>query len=335
MIDTRLCFDDVIRAAGVLQGVAHRTPVLTSRTLDAAVGQQVFLKTENLQRSGTFKFRGAYHAMARLGPAAIRRGVCTVSSGNHAQAVALAASLLGVPAVVLMPDDAPAAKEAAVRGYGADVVLYDRQSMPQWQAGELLQQERGLPFISSHDHPDISAGAGTAAIELLDDAGPLDVLVAPVGGGGGMAGYATVMRARCPDAEVIAVEPGTSGLLAASLAAGERVERSVPATIADGMALTRIGELPFAVLRERVDRVVGVTDDEIRQAMTFLFERLKLVVEPSGAAALAAVLSGAVAPAGRRIGVVVSGGNVGAAAFSALLTPAPAPAHRSRGHSLS
>ena len=314
-----LTFAEVDRAEAVLHGVANRTPVLTSRALDAMTGAMVLCKAENFQRTGTFKFRGAYNAIAALPVEERRRGVCTVSSGNHAQAVALAAQLHGVPAVVVMPSDAPTIKRAAVEGYGAEIVTYDRWAMPQWQAGEQLQQERGLPFISSHDDPLISAGAGTAMLELLDDAGPVDVLVSPVGGGGGLAGYATVLRSRHPAARILAVEPTASGLLAASLAAGQRIERPVPRTIADGLQLTRIGELPLRVLKDMVDEVVGVTDEQIVRAMQFGFERMKVVLEPSGAAALAAVLTRGSLVAGQRVAVVLSGGNIGVEAFSAIL----------------
>lgn len=302
-----------------LRGVVHRTPVLTSRTLDDAADATVLCKAENLQRSGTFKFRGAYNVLASMDPDERARGVCTVSSGNHAQALALAAALLDVPAIVLMPSDAPDSKVAAVRGYGAELVTYDRAAMPQWEAGERLQAERGLPFVSSHDDVRLSAGAGTAALELLHDAGELDVLLAPVGGGGGMAGYATVLHELQPAARVVAVEPASSGLLAASLAAGRRVDRPVPQTIADGLQLTRIGEVPFTVMSELVDEVVPVTDDEVVAAMAFLFERLKTVVEPSGAVALAAVLAGKVDAPGARVGVVLSGGNVSSRRFCDLV----------------
>lgn len=302
-----------------LAGVVNRTPVVRSRTFDQECGAQVLVKAENFQRTGSFKFRGAYNTLAALPEATRTRGVCTVSSGNHAQALALAARLLGVPAVVLMPEDAPPLKLAAVRGYGAEVVTYDRSSMPQWQAGEHLQQERGLPFVSSHDDPLISAGAGTAVLELLEEVGDLDVLLAPVGGGGGMAGYSSAMRARQPHARVVAVEPTVSGLLEATLAAGRRVDRPVPATIADGLMLTRIGAVPFEVMKETVDEVVQVTEAEITRAMRFLFERMKLVVEPSGAVAFAALLAGGLDVTRQKVGVVLSGGNVTPATLARLI----------------
>jgi len=249
--------------------------------------------------------------------------VCTVSSGNHAQAVALAARELGIPAVVAMPGDTPAAKMDATTGYGAEVVTFDRYVVAQREAGARLQAERELPFVSSHDDPRISAGAGTAMLELVEDAGPLDAVVAPVGGGGGLAGYATVATALCPGVRVVAAEPDASRILSRSLAAGRRVELPVPRTIADGQQLGVLGRFPFEVLRRLVDETVSVA------AMRLLFDRLKLVVEPSGAIALAAALSGRSDLAGRRVGIIVSGGNVGADRFCDLLadgaTRAPPP----------
>jgi threo-3-hydroxy-L-aspartate ammonia-lyase len=245
--------------------------------------------------------------------------VCTVSSGNHAQAVALAAAESGIPAVVSMPSDAPATKVEATRGYGAEVVLFDRATTSQYEAGEQLRQERGLPFISSHDDPRIAAGAGTAALELLADAGPIDVLVAPIGGGGGIAGYATVVKSLAPDAVVIGAEPAESQLAARSLAAGRRVRVEQFDTIADGQRLPILGEFTFEVIRDRVDAAVPVTDAEIVEAMRVLFERLKLVAEPSGAIALAAVLAGKVDVGGKRVGVIVSGGNIGVDRFRKLV----------------
>lgn len=310
---------DVIAAAARLEGVARRTPVLTSRTLDELVGATCHLKCENFQRTGTFKFRGAYNAIAALPEEDRARGVCTVSSGNHAQAVALSARLHGAPAVVMMPHDAPSLKVAAARGYGAEVRTYERDSLPQYVAGEKVAADTGMTFVSSHDDPMIVAGAGTAAVELFADAGPLDLLLAPVGGGGGLAGYATVAKAQPKPARVIGVEPSASGLAAASMAAGELLERPVPATIADGQRLTVLGDLNFAIMRESVDDVVGVGEDEIVGAMHFAFERLKIVLEPSGACSLAAVLSKKVDLSSGRVGVVLSGGNIGTDRFVQLI----------------
>lgn len=310
---------DVEAAAARLDGVARRTPVLTSSTLDELTGATVHLKGENFQRTGTFKFRGAYNAIASLSDSERAAGVCTVSSGNHAQAVALSARLHGVPAIVMMPHDAPKLKLAAVRSYGAEVRIYDRDSLPQYVAGERVAAETGFTFVSSHDHPSIVAGAGTAALELFADAGPLDLVFAPVGGGGGLAGYALVAKEQTDPPRVIGVEPSASGLAAASMEAGELVERPVPATIADGQRLTVLGDLNFAIMRETVDEVVGVSEEEIVDAMRFAFERLKIVLEPSGACSLAAVLSAKVDLAGRRVGVILSGGNIGTERFIQLL----------------
>jgi len=325
---TELTVDDVARAADVLAGVAHRPPVLTSAALDTRASGTVLCKAENFQRTGTFKFRGAYNAIAGLSESERRHGVCTISSGNHAQAVALAARLLDVRAVVLMPADAPTVKRAATAGYGAEIRTYDRGSMPQWQAGEQLQAQTGLTLISSHDAVPISAGAGTAAMELLDDCGPLDILVAAVGGGGGLAGYATVAKARHPQTRIVAVEPAGSRLLTNSLAAGQRVEQPVADTIADGLRLSRLGALPWHVLSQTVDEVAAVTDAQIIAAMRFAFERMKIVLEPSGATALAAIHAGIVDVTGQRAGVVLTGGNVDLEVFSTLMartSPQPEP----------
>ncbi len=303
----------------MLRGVANRTPVLTTRTLDRLLDATVHLKCENFQRTGSFKFRGAYNKVASMPESERADGVCTVSSGNHAQALALVARELGIPAAILMPDDAPPAKIEATKGYGADVELYDRFSMPQAEAGRRFREERGLPFVSSHDDPMISAGAGTAALELFEDAGPLDVLVAPVGGGGGITGYATVAKELDGDTLVVGVEPSASGVNKLSLLAGRRVEIDVPATIADGQQLTIPGRYPFEVMQKRVDDIVLVDDAEIVSAMSFLFERVKVVTEPSGAIGVAALLAGKLDVKGRRVGVMVTGGNVGVERLGALL----------------
>lgn len=321
MSDPLVTIDDVRAAAAVLDGVANRTPVVTSRTLRDRLGvASAALKCESFQRSGSFKFRGAYNLLSGLGDDERAAGVCAVSSGNHAQALSLAASLLGIRAAILMPEDAPAAKMAATRGYGAEVVTYDRYSMPQVEAGRRFQQERGMTFAPAYDHPRTMAGAGTAALELWEDAGPFDVVVAPVGGGGGLAGYATVAKALGPDTRVVGVESAASGVNKQSLEAGARVQVPVPRTIADGQALTTPGELTFEVIRRTVDDVVLVEDDDILEAMAFLFDRMKLVTEPSGAISVAALLAGRVPDIeGKRVGVIVSGGNVGLARFLDLM----------------
>ncbi|CAL9658469.1 L-threo-3-hydroxyaspartate ammonia-lyase [Streptomyces sp. enrichment culture] len=312
-------FDDVRDAAARLAGVAHRTPVLTSRTLDARVGAEVFVKCENFQRVGAFKFRGAYNAASRLSPEQRAKGIAAYSSGNHAQAVALAARELGTTAVILMPEDAPRAKREATAGYGAEIVTYDRYTEDRAALGAALAHDRGLALVPPYDHPHVIAGQGTAALELLEDTGPLDALVVPVGGGGLIAGSAVTATALHPAVRVIGVEPEAGDDTKRSLAAGERVTVPVPRTIADGQALSTPGEITFAVNRRLVDAVALVTDDEIVRAMRFAFERLKIVLEPSGATALAALLAGRVENPPRRIGVIASGGNVDAARFGTLL----------------
>ncbi|GAA0802365.1 pyridoxal-phosphate dependent enzyme [Spirilliplanes yamanashiensis] len=310
---------DVRDAATRIAGVAHRTPVLRSRTLDALAGAEVYLKCENLQRVGAFKFRGAYNAASRLTPQQRARGIAAYSSGNHAQAVALAARELGTTAVILMPEDTPVSKRDAVAGYGAEVLTYDRYTGDRVALGEALAAERGLALIPPYEHPHVIAGQGTAALELIEEVGELDALVVPVGGGGLMAGSATAAKALLPGIAMIGVEPAAGDDTKRSLAAGHRVAIPVPRTIADGQAADIPGELTFSVNRRLVDDIVLVGDDAIVEAMRFAFDRLKTVVEPSGATGLAAVLARAVP--GRRVGVVLSGGNVGAARFAELVGP--------------
>ncbi len=302
---------DVLAAAERLEGVAHRTPVFSSRTLNEMTNATVFLKGENFQRAGSFKFRGAFNRISLLTADERAKGVCTISSGNHAQALALAAALSGISAEILMPEDAPTAKRKGTEGYGAKVFSYDRHSMSQLEAGRRFQAERDMMFISSHDDPLIMAGAGTAALELFVDVGELDLLLAPIGGGGGMSGYATVAKALYPRTNVVGVEPAASQLAKKSLEAGLRVENPVPRTIADGQQLTILGVNTFEVIKERVDDVAEVSDEQIVSTIEFLHERMKVVVEPSGACALAAVHSGVIDAAGKRVGVIVSGGNLG------------------------
>ncbi|MGY1455661.1 pyridoxal-phosphate dependent enzyme [Streptomyces sp. SS8] len=311
--------EDVRDAAARIEGVAHRTPVLRSRTLDSLAGAEVFLKCENLQRAGAFKFRGAYNAASRLSSGQLARGIAAYSSGNHAQAVALAARELGTTAVILMPEDTPRSKLEATAGYGAEIVTYDRYTGDRVALGEALAAERGLTLIPPYEHPHIIAGQGTAALELIEEVGELDALVAPVGGGGLIAGSATAAKGLLPGIRVIGVEPEAGDDTRRSLEAGGRVSIPVPRTIADGLAAETPGELTFSVNRRLVDEIVPVDDDRIREAMRLAFERLKTVVEPSGAAALAAVLAGRPDPLPRRIGVIVSGGNVGAQRFAELL----------------
>lgn len=319
---------DVRTAAARLEGVAIRTPVLRSTTLDTWTGGELLLKAEHLQRMGAFKFRGAYNAVSALDDTLRARGVCAYSSGNHAQAVALSARLHGTRATIVMPADTPAVKLEATRGYGAEVVLYDRYTEDRAQVGRRLADERGMTLIPPFDHADVMAGQGTAALELIEDTadgGPLDVLVVCVGGGGLISGCATAAKALSPTTRVVGVEPAARDVARRSLATGELVVAPVPTTIADGQQGDRLGALTLAVMRERVDEVVAVTDDEIRAAMRVLFDRLKQVVEPSGASALAAVLAGAIDVRGKRVGITLSGGNVGLERFVALMADAPHP----------
>jgi threo-3-hydroxy-L-aspartate ammonia-lyase len=315
-----LSLDDVRAAAERLAGVAHRTPALTSRTLDEHTGATVFLKAECLQRGGAFKFRGAYNMISALEPGQREHGIVAYSSGNHAQAVSLASRLLDTSATILMPADTPAAKLDATRGYGAEVVTYDRYTEDREALGAALSEERGLVLVPPYEHPLIMAGQGTAAIELLEDVPDLDLLLVPVGGGGLIAGCGTAAKALRPGIHVVGVEPEAGDDTRRSLAAGERVRIPVPRTIADGQQADIPGELTFAVNRQVVDAIVTVSDAEIVDAMAFLFDRMKLVTEPSGATAAAALLARRVpGAAGARIGVVISGGNVGAGRFAELM----------------
>jgi threonine dehydratase len=311
--------EDIRTAARRLEGVAFRTPVVTSRTLDGVVAGSVFLKAENLQRAGAFKFRGAYNRIASLEPEELARGVAAFSSGNHAQAVALAASLLGSRAVIVMPEDAPASKLAATRGYGAEVVTYDRWSEDREALASGLAAERRLTLVRPYDDPFVMAGQGTAALELIEEAGDLDLLVVPVGGGGLAAGCATAAKSLLPSIRLVGVEPEAGDDTRRSLEQGERVSVEVPRTIADGLGAWTPGELTWEVNQGLLDEVVTVSDGELVDAMRFAFERLKLVLEPSGAAALAALLSRKIDVAGLRIGAVLSGGNVDAGRFRELL----------------
>ena len=320
MAGVSLSLDDVRAAAERLSGIAHRAPVLTSRTLDERTGSTAFLKAECLQRGGAFKFRGAYNMISSLGPEERERGVVAYSSGNHAQAVSLAARLLDTSATILMPADTPPAKLDATRGYGAEIVTYDRYSEDREALGAALAAERGgLALVPPYEHPLIMAGQGTAALELLEDVPGLDALLVPVGGGGLIAGCATAAKALRPGIRVIGVEPEAGDDTRRSLEAGERVRIPVPRTIADGQQADIPGELTFAVNRQVVDTIVTVSDAEILDAMAFLFDRMKLVTEPSGASAAAALLAGRAEAGGARVGVIISGGNVGAARFAELM----------------
>lgn len=315
---------DVRAAAERIAPHVHPTPVLTSRTADALAGARLFFKCETFQRVGAFKARGAFSRLTLLSEAQRRRGVVAFSSGNHAQAVALAARDLGVPATIVMPDDAPALKLAATRGYGAEVVLYDRRNEDREAIARRLVEERGVILVPPFDDEAVIAGQGTAARELLEEVPDLDAVVTPCGGAGLLAGTAVAAAGARPGIRVFGVEPETGNDVALSLAAGRRVSIPVPETIADSLQTTCVGERNFAILSALVAGVVTVSDAELARAMAFLFSRMKLVVEPGGAAAAASLLAGRVpGVSGRRVGVVVSGGNVDPARFSALVGGLP------------
>lgn len=324
-------FDDVRAAAHVLLGHAHRTPVLTSDTANALTGAQLFFKAENLQRMGAFKFRGAFNALSRFTPQQRQAGVIAFSSGNHAQAIALSARILGMPSIIVMPRDAPAAKVAATRGYqagvpGSEVVLYDRYTEDREAIGKRIAQERGMTLIPPYDHAHVMAGQGTAALELVEQTaagGPLDALVVCVGGGGLIAGCAVAAHHLCPGIEVIGVEPEAGNDTQRSLAEGRIIHIDTPVTIADGAQTQHSGKLTFPVIQQLVSRIVTVTDEQLVQGMRFFAERMKLVVEPTGALAAAAVMNrvqGMPTLSGKRVGVIISGGNVDITRFSQLLS---------------
>jgi threonine dehydratase len=312
-------FEDVLAAAERLAGIVHRTPVVTSRTLDERTGASAYLKCENLQRMGAFKIRGAYNRIAQLTPEQRARGVVAFSSGNHAQGVALAAKLLGVPATIVMPADAPAAKVAATREYGAVIVSYDRMTMNRGEIAAQLAAERGAVLVPPFDDADVIAGAGTVALELLQDVPQLDVLLVCTGGGGLLAGCALAATALRPGIAIYGVEPEAGDDFQQSFASGERVEIPVPVTIADGQQTTSPGKLTFPIVMRSCAGILTVSDDQLRDAMRFAFERLKLVMEPSGASALAALLSGAIDARGKHVGIIVSGGNVDPAHYASIL----------------
>ena len=303
-------YEDVAEAAERLRGVAHRTPVATSRTLDERLEARLFLKCENLQRAGAFKFRGAYNAVAKLKAEERARGILTHSSGNHAQALALACRLLGAEATVVMPQDAPEAKRRATAGYGARIVSYDPAKERREELSERLRAETGMVLVPPYDHADVIAGQGTAAKELIEEAGDLDLLLVCCGGGGLLSGCALAARRLSPRCRVIGVEPEAADDATRSFRTGALQTVDNPRTIADGARTPSLGSLTFPLVRAHVDDMVTVSDDDLVHAMRFVWERMKLVVEPTGVLALAAALRGKVEVAGRRVGVIVSGGNV-------------------------
>jgi threonine dehydratase len=308
--DTLPTFDDVERAARQIGGVAHRTPIVTSRTVDQRSGAQVFFKCENLQRAGAFKFRGAYNALSRLSADQRRRGVVAFSSGNHAQAVALAGQILDIPRVIVMPADSPEVKRAATAEYGAEIITYDRERDDREAIGRRLAGERGLAIVPPYDHPDVVAGAGTAAAELIADTGPLDVLLVPCGGGGLLSGSALAAEALSPGCRAIGVEPLAGDDATRSFRTRTLQTVRNPQTIADGARTPSLGRITFPLVLAHAADMCTVDDPTLVRTMFFLWERMKLVVEPTGALAAAAVLEGIVDLRGARVGVVLSGGNV-------------------------
>jgi len=316
---TSLQYSDVEQAAARIEGAAHRTPVLTSTTFDARANAHVFFKCENVQRMGAFKFRGAYNAIARFTDAQRAAGVLTFSSGNHAQAIALSARLADIRATIIMPKDAPALKVQATKEYGGEVIFYDRYTENREEIGRRLAEERGMTLIPPYDHPDVICGQGTAAKELFEDVGPLDVLLVPLGGGGLLAGSALAASGLAPGCKVIGVEPEAGNDGQQSLRKGEIVHIGVPDTIADGAMVTHIGTHNFEVIRRRVDDIVTVSDAQLVETMKFFAERMKMVVEPTGCLGAAAALHGVTQVAGKRVGVLISGGNVDLSRFAQLV----------------
>jgi threo-3-hydroxy-L-aspartate ammonia-lyase len=312
-------FDDVIAASKRIEGHAHRTPVMTSRTVNEALGAEVFFKCENLQRMGAFKFRGAFNALSKFDARQRQAGVVAFSSGNHAQAIALSAKLLGIPATIVMPHDAPATKVAATKGYGGQVVIYDRYKEDREQIGRDLAQKHGLTLIPPYDHPDVIAGQGTAAKELFEEVGPLDAFFAPLGGGGLLSGCALAARALSPDCKIYGVEPAAGNDGQQSFRSGTIVHIDTPQTIADGAQTQHLGNYTFGIIRRDVDDILTATDDELVECMRFFASRMKLVVEPTGCLGYAAAKQMKGRLEGKRVGILVSGGNVDIAKLASLL----------------
>ncbi|WP_430869585.1 threo-3-hydroxy-L-aspartate ammonia-lyase [Cupriavidus basilensis] len=312
-------FEDVLAAARRLEGFAHRTPVMCSQTADKELGAAFFFKCENLQRTGAFKFRGAFNALARFDAAQRRRGALAFSGGNHAQGIALSAALLGIPSTILMPHDAPAAKVAATKGYGGKVVLYDRYTDDREAIGHKLAEEQGLTLIGSYDQPDVIAGQGTAAKELFEETGELDALFVCLGGGGLLSGSALSARALAPRCKIYGVEPATGNDGQQSFRSGAIVHIDTPQTIADGAQAQHLGRHTFEIIRRDVDDILTATDEELVDGMRFFASRMKLVVEPTGCLGLAAARGMKAELMGKRVGIIVSGGNVDIDRFAAFL----------------
>ncbi len=327
MTTLAITYADIASAQGRLKGVACRTPVATSSTANSRTGAQLFFKCENFQRMGAFKFRGAYNALVQFTPAQRRTGVIAFSSGNHAQAIALSAKLLGMPSVIVMPHDSPAAKLAATRGYQegqvrSEVVLYDRYTEDREAIGKRFAIERGMTLIPPYDHAHVMAGQGTAAAELIEETGPLDALLVCVGGGGLISGCAVAAHHLAPGIAVHGVEPQAGNDTQQSLACGEIVHIDTPVTIADGAQTQHSGQLTFPVIQKLVKSIVTVSDEQLISSMRFFAERMKMVVEPTGCLAAAAVLHGALDLRGQRVGVILSGGNVDMARYAQMLSAA-------------
>lgn len=313
-------FADVVAAAERLQGVAHRTPVLRSTTANELLGAELFFKCENLQRMGAFKFRGGYNTLAQFSPEQKKRGVLAFSSGNHAQAIALSARLLGMPAAIVMPEDAPAAKLAATRGYGAEVITYDRFTEDREAISQRIASERGMTLVPPFNHPHVIAGQGTAAMELLQDVPDLDYLFVPLGGGGLLSGSLLSAKALAPNCKVYGVEPEAGNDAQQSLRKGEIVKIATPKTIADGAQTQALSDTTFAIIRRDVTHILTANDDQLIESMRFYAERMKIVVEPTGALSLAGARHGGIDLKGKRVGFIISGGNVDLASYGALLS---------------
>lgn len=317
-------YDDVAAAADRLRGQAHRTPVMRSRTIDQELGAEVFFKCENLQRMGAFKFRGAFNALSKFNADQRRAGVATFSSGNHAQAIALSAGLLGIPATILMPHDAPASKMAATKGYGGNVVVYDRYKEDREQLSQKLADDHGMTLIPPYDHPDVIAGQGTAVKELLEDVKDLDYIFVSLGGGGLLAGSALATRALAPRCKLFGVEPEAGNDGQQSFRSGSIVHIDTPKTIADGAQTQHLGRYTFAIIRRDVNDILTATDSQLVDGMRFFATRMKLITEPTGCLGLAAARQMKAQLQGKRVGVLISGGNVDLDRFSSLLAEHPA-----------
>lgn len=312
-------FADVQSASERVKGIAHRTPVRTSATANAQLGAELYFKCENYQRMGAFKIRGAYNALSQFTPAQRSAGVIAYSSGNHAQAIALSAKLLSIPAVIVMPSDAPAAKLAATRGYGAEVVTYDRFSEDREAISNAIAQERGLTLIPPYNHPHIMAGQGTAVMELLEEVPDLDYLFVPLGGGGLLSGALLAAKAMAPQCKVYGVEPAAGDDFKRSLKEGKIVKIDTPKTIADGAQTQAAGDLTFAVVSRDVEDIVTATDAQLVDELRFYAERMKMIVEPTAALSLAAARNAGIPIQGKKVGIFISGGNVDLAKYGALL----------------